>query len=59
VEHGIGRRLCAWIDQVREASPEALAADKPERQAIDAILAVLVRLGVAEARLLEAALASI
>lgn len=59
VEHGIGRRLCAWIDHIREASPEVLAADKPERQAIDAILAVLVRLGVAEARVLEASLASL
>ena len=59
VEHGIGRRLCAWIDQIREASPEALAADKPERQAVGAILAVLVRLGVAEARVLETALASL
>jgi hypothetical protein len=59
VEHGIGRRLCAWIDQIRLASPEALAADRSERQAIDAILAVLVRLGVAEARVLEAAFASL
>jgi hypothetical protein len=59
VEHSIGRRLCAWIDRIREASPKALAAGKPERQAIDAILAVLVRLGVAEARVLEAALVSL
>lgn len=58
VEHGIGRRFCAWIDQVRAASPEALAADRLERQAIDTVLAVLVRLGVAEARVLEAALGS-
>jgi hypothetical protein len=59
VEHGIGRRLCAWIDQIGESSPEALAPDKPERQAISAVLAVLVRLGVAEARVLETALASL
>lgn len=59
VEHGIGRRLCAWVDQVRQSAPEALAADKPERRSMDAILAVLVRLGVAEARLLEAALAGL
>jgi hypothetical protein len=57
VEHGIGRRVCAWIDRVRRSSPEALSADKPERQEIDIILAGLVRLGVAEARQLEAALA--
>ncbi len=57
VEHGIGRRLCAWVDQVRQSAPEALVADKPERQVIDGVLAVLVRLGVAEARMLEGALA--
>jgi len=57
VEQGIGRRVCAWIDRVRQSSPEALSTDKPEREDIDMILAALVRLGVAEARLLEAALA--
>ena len=59
VEYGIGGRLCAWINQVRQSAPEALAADKPERQVIDAVLAVLVRLGVAEARVLEASLAGL
>jgi len=59
VGNGIGRRLCAWVSRVQETSPEALVADGPERQAIDAILAVLIRLGVAEARVLEAALASL
>jgi hypothetical protein len=58
VEHGIGRRVCAWIDRVRQSSPEALSADRPKRQDIDMILAALVRLGVAEARQLEAALAA-
>lgn len=58
VKHGIGRRLCTWVDQIREGSPEALAADRPERQTIGTILAMLVRLGVAEARVLEIALAS-
>ena len=57
VEHGVGRRLCAWVDRVRQATPGALTTDKLQRQAIDAILAVLVRLGVAEARLLEISLA--
>jgi len=57
VEHGIGRRLCAWVDQVRQSTPEALAADKPERREIDVILAALVRLGVPAARQLETALA--
>lgn len=59
VEHGIGRRFCEWIDRVRQASREALAADKPERRAISGVLAVLVRLGVAEARVLETALSDL
>jgi hypothetical protein len=58
VEHGIGRRVCAWIDRVRQSAPDALSTDKPERQNIDVILATLVRLGVPEARQLEAALAA-
>jgi hypothetical protein len=58
VEHGIGRRVCAWIDRVRQSAPEALSTDKPERQNIDVLLATLVRLGVPEARQLEAALAA-
>jgi hypothetical protein len=59
VENGIGRRVCAWIDHVRQSSPEALSTDKPDRQKIDLILAGLVRLGVAEARQLEVALAGL
>jgi len=58
VEHGIGRRFCALVDRVRQSAPEALAADKPERQDIDVILAALVRLGVPEARQLETVLAN-
>ena len=57
LEHGIGRRVCAWIDRVRQSAPQALSTDKPDRQKIDVILATLVRLGVPEARQLEAALA--
>ena len=59
VERGIGRRVCAWIDEVRQSSPEALSASKPERQDIDVILAALVRLGVPEARQVESGLASL
>ena len=59
VEHGIGRRVCAWIDRVRQSASEALSTDKLERQDIDAILATLVRLGIPEARQLEAALAAL
>ncbi|MGE3647652.1 MAG: hypothetical protein AB7G10_04900 [Reyranellaceae bacterium] len=59
VEYGIGRRFCAWIDRICDTRSEALATDKPERKAIEAILAVLVRLGVAEARVLETRLAGL
>ena len=58
VEHGIGRRFCALVDRVCQSAPDALAADKPERQDIDVILAALVLLGVPEARQLETALAN-
>lgn len=58
IEHGIGRRVCAWIDRVFESSPGTLSADIPERQDIDFILGALVRLGVPEARQLEAKLAA-
>jgi hypothetical protein len=50
--------LCQWIDEVRATEPEAMAPSTPERQAIDTILATLVTLGLAEARLLEAALSA-
>ena len=39
--------------------PGAFSADKPERRDIDEVLASLVRLGVPEARQLEAALARV
>ena len=55
---GTGRRLCLWIDEVRTTEPEAMAPATPERQAIDTILATLVTLGLAEARLLEATLSA-
>jgi hypothetical protein len=58
VGYGIGRRFCTVVDRLRQTAPEALAADKPERQDIDMILAALVRLGVPEARQLETALAN-
>jgi hypothetical protein len=57
LEHGIGRRVCAWIDRVRQSEPQALSTDKPERQKIDVILTTLVSVGIPEARQLEAALA--
>ena len=59
VEHQIGRRVCAWLDHIRQGWPEVLSADKLERQDVDVILAALVRLGIPEATLLEAELAGV
>ncbi|MFI0848892.1 hypothetical protein [Mesorhizobium sp. IMUNJ 23232] len=42
IEHGIGRRVCAWIDRVVQSSPGTLSADTPEWWDIDFVLAALV-----------------
>jgi hypothetical protein len=54
IDHGIGRRFCDWVDRIRLSSSDVLTSDKVERQEIDRILAVLVQLGLPEARQLEA-----
>jgi len=57
VDHGIGRRVCVWIDEVRRQEPALLDTDKPVRFHVDRLLAALISLGVAEAKRLEEALA--
>lgn len=57
IDYSIGRRFCDWVDRIRLGAPDALAADKAERQEIDRILAALVQLGLPEARQLETQLA--
>jgi hypothetical protein len=57
VEHGIGRRLCVWIEEVRLQDPALFDPDKPLRFDVDRLLAALVTLGVADARRLEESLA--
>ena len=42
VEHGIGRRVCAWVDRVRQSAPDALATGKPERKVIELVSAALI-----------------
>lgn len=53
---GIGRRVCALIDSVRQTEPTLLASGEPLRSQVDRLLAGLVSVGVAEAARLEQAL---
>ena len=57
VDHGIGRRVCVWIEEVRRQEPSLLDTDKPVRFDVDRLLAALISLGVADAKRLEEALA--
>lgn len=57
VDHGIGRRVCVWIEKVRPQDPSLLDEDKPIRFQIDRLLAALITLGVSDATRLEEALA--
>jgi hypothetical protein len=57
VDLGIGRRVCHWIENVRGQDATQLGVDDPLRVEVDRILTALIRLGVAEARRLEQALA--
>jgi hypothetical protein len=58
VDHGIGRRVCIWIDEVRRQEPSPLDTDTSVRLDVDRLLSALIRLGVADAKRLEEALAS-
>jgi hypothetical protein len=57
VDHGIGRRVCVWIEKVRPQNPSLLDEGKPIRFQIDRLLAALISLGVSDATRLEEALA--
>jgi len=57
VGHGIGRRVCVAIEEVRRQEPVLLDIAKSIRFDIDRLLAALIVLGVPEARRLEQALA--
>lgn len=54
VDHGIGRRVCAFIDATRQRAP-TLRSGQPLRDQVDLLLAGMVRVGVAEAARLERA----
>jgi hypothetical protein len=57
VDHGIGRRVCTWIEKVWQQDPSSLDPDKPIRADLDRLLAELIRLGVSDAKVSEDALA--
>ena len=56
INHGIGRRICTWMDSVREKHPEAFASGADSRPDVDRLLARLVAVGVVEARRFEVVL---
>jgi hypothetical protein len=56
IDHGIGRRVCAFIEASRQIEPTLLASGQPLRDQIDRLLPGMVRVGVAEAARLERAL---
>lgn len=58
VDHGIGRRMCLWIENVRGQDATLLGVDNPLRVEVDRILSALIRVGVAEAGRLEQVLAA-
>jgi hypothetical protein len=59
IDNAIGRRICALIQEARRQEPSLLDPDQTLRADVDRILAALVRVGVAEARQLEKALADV
>ena len=56
VDHGIGRRVCTLIDGLLLQEQELLTPEHPVRLDIDAMLATMIQLGVAEAGRLETSL---
>lgn len=56
-DHGMGARISNWLSARLAADPEAFRTAAPFRASIDAVVAKLVAMGVAEARRLEIELA--
>jgi hypothetical protein len=57
-DHGMGARISKWLSARLASDPASLSQTASVRPAIDAIVARLVAMGVAEARRLEIALAA-
>ena len=57
VDHGIGSRVCALIEEIWRQEATLLDTDKVIRIDVDRLLAALISIGVADARRLEESLA--
>jgi hypothetical protein len=57
IDHGIGHRVCVWIEGVWRGEPALLDPKQALRLDVDRLLAALTSLGVADAKRLEEALA--
>jgi hypothetical protein len=53
IEHGVGKRICAWLAEAMNTTPAAFAAPSCPGTEIDRLLDNLLRLGVAAARQVE------
>lgn len=58
VDHGIGRRVCLWIENIYGQDAALLREGVPLRSELDRVIAALVRLGIPDARRLEQLLAT-
>lgn len=58
VAHGIGRRVCLWIEKVWSQDPALFDLNKTIRIDLDHLLSGLISLGVADAKSLEETLAT-
>jgi hypothetical protein len=56
IDSDFGRRVCSFIDIIRQREPTLLAAGTTSRADVDHLLASLVRIGVSEAARLERSL---
>lgn len=53
VEHGIGRRVCAWLEAAHQKQPDLFKPGDLARTDTDRILAAFVQMGIADARRME------
>jgi len=53
IDYGVGRRICAWLEEAVKADPGAFSAPTCPSTEIDRLLDGLTRLGVAAARQVE------
>ncbi len=53
VDHGVGRRVCEWFEQVHQLQPQIFRSDESIKSDVDRILAALVHVGIADAKRLE------